>query len=73
MFGDWLKKAWDKGIVFIDNSVPNKALWLCIRTLEGDHYPRTDDWIVQGVMGELYPVKNNIFEKTYEVLDETTD
>ena len=24
------------------------------------------DWIIQGVKGEFYPCKNDIFEKTYE-------
>lgn len=26
------------------------------------------DWIITGVNGEQYPVKPDIFEKTYEVL-----
>ncbi|WNM54500.1 hypothetical protein CoNPh19_CDS0073 [Staphylococcus phage S-CoN_Ph19] len=26
------------------------------------------DWIITGVNGEKYPVKPDIFEKTYEVL-----
>ena len=37
-----------------------------INTLEGDHSVKINDWIVQGVQGELYPVKPDIFEKTYE-------
>jgi len=24
-----------------------------------------DDWLVKGIKGELYPVKNKIFEETY--------
>lgn len=27
------------------------------------------DWIITGVHGERYPVKPDIFEKTYEILD----
>ena len=39
---------------------------LTIRTLEGDIGVSKGDWIVQGVNGEIYPCKPDIFEKTYE-------
>jgi hypothetical protein len=41
-----------------------------IATLEGDHECRPMDWIIKGVNGEFYPIKNEIFKKTY---DEVTD
>ena len=37
-----------------------------IKTLEGDHRISNGDYIVRGVNGEYYPVKPDIFEKTYE-------
>ena len=37
-----------------------------IHTLEGDHVVSDYDWIIQGVAGELYPCKPDIFEQTYE-------
>jgi hypothetical protein len=37
-----------------------------IPTLEGIMTGRMGDWIVTGVKGEVYPVKNDIFEATYE-------
>jgi hypothetical protein len=37
-----------------------------IPTLEGTHEARPGDWIIQGVKGELYPCKPDIFEMTYE-------
>ena len=27
------------------------------------------DWIIRGVNGEIYPVKDDIFKKTYESVD----
>ncbi len=42
--------------------------WL-IRTLEGDHRASNGDYIIQGVKGELYPCKPDIFEATYEVVE----
>lgn len=39
-----------------------------IDTLEGVMTANIGDYIVKGVNGEFYPVKADIFEKTYEVL-----
>lgn len=43
---------------------------LLIPTLEGDILASDGDWIIQGVNGEFYPCKPDIFEKTYEAVDE---
>ena len=39
---------------------------LSIKTLEGTMTAGLDDWIIQGVSGELYPCKPDIFAATYE-------
>lgn len=38
-----------------------------IPTLEGTMKANKDDMIIQGVNGEFYPCKQDIFEKTYEL------
>lgn len=40
--------------------------FLLIPTLEGDMRASRDDWIIQGVAGEFYPCKPEIFDATYE-------
>ena len=40
--------------------------WMWVRTLEGGHVAQPGDWIIQGVNGEFYPCKPDIFAKTYE-------
>ena len=37
-----------------------------IDTLEGGHIVCPGDWIIEGVQGEFYPCKPDIFEKTYD-------
>ena len=37
-----------------------------IETLEGSIRVNSGDWIITGVMGEIYPCKNEIFQMTYE-------
>ena len=37
-----------------------------IQTLEGEHHASVGDFIIQGVKGEIYPCKPDIFKMTYE-------
>lgn len=67
---DWLceagrKSRFDPGAMFLDPNDPERKQF-CIRTLEGLLGVNWDDWIIQGVKGELYPCKPDIFEATYE-------
>ena len=65
---EWLHAAWQK------DRLENGALFcregggdeLSIMTLEGEHAVTWDDWIIQGIQGELYPCKPDIFEATYD-------
>jgi len=41
-----------------------------IDTLEGGHTVCPTDWIITGIAGEGYPVKDFIFQKTYERVEE---
>lgn len=41
-----------------------------IETLEGVLRGDVGDWIIQGVKGELYPCKPDIFDATYEAVPE---
>jgi hypothetical protein len=44
-----------------------------IHTLEGVMHANYGDYIIKGVNGECYPCKPNIFEKTYEKVEEEND
>ena len=70
---NWLNQAWNtegQGGVW-----PNKddhdaegqasAERLVCGTLEGDHIIDIDDFIIQGVKGEIYACKPDIFELSY--------
>lgn len=41
-----------------------------IHTLEGDMIANAGDYIIQGIRGEIYPCKADIFEMTYEAIDD---
>lgn len=57
---DWINEHEDERTAF--QSGPS----LIIPTLEGDHEASLGDWIIQGVQGEFYPCKPDIFEATYD-------
>lgn len=71
---NWLNRAWNKehseeGAVFPSGDGPKGSDNLEIFTLEGIHRVDFGDFIIQGVNGELYPCKPDIFEKTYEKVE----
>jgi hypothetical protein len=41
-----------------------------IRTLEGTMRASRGDWIIRGVRGEYYPCKPDMFESTYERIED---
>ena len=43
---------------------------LVIKTLEGEHIASIGDWIIKGVAGEFYPCNPDIFEQTYDQVEE---
>ena len=40
---------------------------ISVETLEGTMRAMPDDWIIEGVQGEFYPCKANIFDETYDM------
>ena len=41
-----------------------------VRTMEGNMRADVNDWIIKGVKGELYPCKPDIFQQTYDPVEE---
>ena len=42
-----------------------------IKTLEGDMQTSEGDYIIKGLRGEFYPCKPDVFEKKYELSEQT--
>lgn len=72
---EWLSEAWEKeertiGSVYpLHHHAGNGNDELYIATLEGTMEVSVGDWIIQGIQGELYPCKPDIFDATYEPVD----
>lgn len=65
---DWAVEAFENGIMYynipVSPLIPPHELY--IKTLEGTHHVSVGDYVIQGIKGELYPCKPDIFEATYE-------
>lgn len=61
-------KKYRKKPVVIEAYQTDKVL--TIHTLEGDMIASKGDYIITGVDGEQYPCKPDIFEKTYEPVED---
>lgn len=49
---------------------PRDMSWGYMETLEGRFHVMQGDWIITGIKGEKYPCKPDIFEATYEKVEE---
>jgi hypothetical protein len=67
---EWMKDARrDRRIVEFTTSAGHVA-W-SVWTLGGMMIARIGDWIIRGIRGELYTCKSDIFEATYERVEDT--
>lgn len=55
--------------VYVTGGIENSQ-YAEIKTLEGTMRADANDWIIMGVKGEFYPCKPDIFEATYERVEE---
>jgi hypothetical protein len=62
--GDNLLNMLEEG--FGSGSYEGENNSLLIPTLEGQMIANVGDWIINGVKGEFYPCKSDIFEATYD-------
>jgi hypothetical protein len=64
----WLTQALLDKILFMDAPYRDGGAtkYLTIKTLEGNMRVSPGDWIARGVKGELWPIKADVFEASYE-------
>lgn len=72
---EWFHDAVTNGVITTHNMGkfhnPNEKPFIKIHTLEGVMRGDQGDYIIKGVQGEIYPCKPEIFEATYEVVNES--
>jgi hypothetical protein len=73
---EWFSQGIKDGLVTVIESAFQEAVpalmkeKICkIKTLEGTIFAKHGDYVIQGIMGELYPCREDIFNKTYELIN----
>jgi hypothetical protein len=64
-YPQWFAEACANGTIVVEDMDT-----MYIKTLEGPLHVSDGDWIIKGVKGELYPCKPDIFEATYDKVEE---
>ncbi len=54
----------------VEEMTDAKGKYLMIKTLEGYMSAPINDWIIKGIKGEFYPCKPDIFDQTYEPVED---
>lgn len=70
---DWVFNAYEKGVLKIDFDSFLLDTTFSVETLEGTMYGHDSDVLVKGVDGELYIIKREVFDKTYDVVEPVQD
>ena len=65
-----IKWATDYISIKIDTDENDNIIGMVIPTLEGAMKASMNDYIIKGIQGEYYPCKPNIFEQTYELIEQ---
>lgn len=66
---EWIVDEIKNGNVYFEE-VGTENVTMKIKTLEGIMTASRGDYIIKGIKGELYPCKPDIFEQTYEKVEE---
>ena len=64
---DWFRYAYEHGLA------RNGSDGLTLETLEGAMYVIPGDWIIKGIKGELYPIRNDIFIASYDEVRDSAE
>lgn len=62
----WVWDSIETGKLRYSNDYSDWAIW----SLEGLMVAHDKDYLIRGVMGEIYPCRGDIFEETYEIVKE---
>ncbi len=72
-FPQWFNDmdGWEEVMLYIGDEYDSGVDVIEIDTLEGKMKAYPSDFIIRGLKGELYPCKPDIFQMTYESLEDS--
>lgn len=70
-YPEWFSNAIKNAKAWPIGANTDEHYYMEIETLEGIHHANIGDYIIKGIAGEIYPCKPEIFEQTYEKVEES--
>lgn len=69
---DWISDNWEDLEVECDNDIDGDGVFIIIKPDGSEMTCPKNGWLVKGIDGSIYPVKDETFNKVYELVDDST-
>ena len=69
---DWITDNWEELEVELDNCINGGEVFIITKPDGTEVFCPKNGWLVKGVDGSIYPVKDETFKKVYELIDDST-
>ena len=69
---DWITDNWEELEVELDNYINGGEVFIITKPDGTEMFCPKNGWLVKGVDGSIYPVKDETFKKVYELIDDST-
>lgn len=69
---DWITDNWKELEVDWDNDIDKVLVFIITKPDGTEMFCPKNGWLVKGIDGSIYPVKDETFKKVYELIDDST-
>lgn len=70
---DWIADNWEDLEVDWDNDIDGDEVFIITKPDGNEMFCPENGWLVKGIDGSIYPVKDETFKKVYELIDDSTE
>lgn len=69
---DWITDKWEDLEVDLDTDIEGDEVFIITKPDGSEMICPKNGWLVKGIDGSIYPVKDETFKKVYELVDDST-
>ena len=68
----WIAEHWEELETDWDNDIEGDEVFIITKPDGTEMFCPENGWLVKGIDGSIYPVKDETFKKVYELIDDST-
>ena len=68
---DWITDNWEDLEVDLDTDIEGDEVFIITKPDGTEMFCPKNGWLVKGIDGSIYPVKDETFKKVYELIDDS--